>query len=84
MNFLSTFYSVSDALLLEKVLGEKAIPAKMIQVPRALGTSCGYAVESRASSSEELMQIAAAHKIDIDKNYRIIGSGTEPEFIPCS
>ncbi|MDR0363070.1 MAG: DUF3343 domain-containing protein [Planctomycetota bacterium] len=42
---LVTFHSVSSVLYLETLLRERRVRCAIIPVPRALGSSCGYAAE---------------------------------------
>ena len=41
-----TFHSVSEALLLEELLQLQGRESRVVPVPRALSSSCGYAVET--------------------------------------
>lgn len=48
---LVTFYSVSSALLLDKLLQKQGAASSVIPVPRELSSSCGYALETDGRSS---------------------------------
>lgn len=74
---------MSEALQLEKALQGAGLEAKMIQVPRSLGASCGYAVESNALSSEHIDQIAREKKIETAATYHIVQEGHNMNYIAC-
>lgn len=84
MNHIITFYSVSDALHLEKVLKENGFKAAMVPVPRALSASCGYAVEVQIESCEKLLALVKQNKISIEKCYKMIQEGRKRVFKSCS
>lgn len=51
MSYLVTFHSVSDALMAKKLLDASGGCGSVIPTPRALSSSCGYALEvDRASN----------------------------------
>lgn len=54
MKFLVTFYTVSAAMQLEKVLCARGTVCKIIPVPRRLSSSCGYALEVETAEIDAL------------------------------
>ncbi len=75
---LVTFYSVSAALLLERVLRERGVAAGVMPVPRELSTSCGYAVETDARDASSLISLMDREEIEWsevyshEKQYRLV------------
>ncbi|NLM46316.1 MAG: DUF3343 domain-containing protein [Firmicutes bacterium] len=58
--YVASFHSVSQALRFEKLLQEKAIPVKMIPVPRLLSSSCGIAARFEADDYPKVASLLAA------------------------
>lgn len=52
-NYIITFFTVTDALYFEK-LSKNKMSVRLINVPRKLSTSCGYALEVQNALSEDL------------------------------
>lgn len=66
---LATFHSVSDALLLERILKQRGVAASVIPVPRELSTSCGYAVEADARDASTLISLMEREEIEWTEVY---------------
>ncbi|NLV57853.1 MAG: DUF3343 domain-containing protein [Clostridiales bacterium] len=74
MTYLSTFYSISDALYFESMLKERGDVCKVIPVPRELSSSCGYAVTFSLDLSDEFDQLVNNHGIEMESLYEIRSS----------
>ena len=78
-----TFHSVSSALYLEKLLGERQITCVVIPVPRELSSSCGYALEANTTDAAALTNFMNEHDVEWENMYRreggftLIGQATE-------
>lgn len=63
-------YSTSHAVRLETLLAERAIPCKMIPVPRHIGSDCGVCVRvtySDVTVARQTAETAGIHLQDIVK-----------------
>lgn len=56
MSYLVTFHSVSDALMAKKLLDANGGKGTVVPAPRALSSSCGYALEVEDASNLALKE----------------------------
>ncbi|MGD9559853.1 MAG: DUF3343 domain-containing protein [Oscillospiraceae bacterium] len=75
---LVTFYSVSAALYLETLLKKAHIPCRVIPVPRALSSSCGYAAEVEGETPDALVQLFKDNAIEWESLYTVHEEDTPP------
>ena len=80
MNLLVTFHSVSDALYAQKVLTTKGVSCMVIPVPRAVSSSCGYAVEVDCTDAKSFLCIMTAAEVEWDAVYLASTSPSEPPY----
>lgn len=83
MNHITTFYSVSDALHLEKVLKENGSVARMVPVPRQLSASCGYAIECKIEDCSKLQSLIDKNNISIENCFKIEIKDKKRTFLVC-
>lgn len=84
MTYLSTFFSVSDALYFEKIWKVQGLSCKVIPVPRELSSSCGYAVEFSPDLPDTFRQMLTSHGIEIESLYQILPLGGKTAYAPRS
>ena len=80
MSLLVTFHSVSDALYAQKVLTIKGVSCMVIPVPRAVSSSCGYAVEVNCTNAQDFLSTLTAAEIEWDALYQASASPSEPPY----
>lgn len=61
------FYSNNYAIWTAKVLAAGGIESKVIPVPRALSSDCGYCVRFRACDRDEVIAQVEAQEIEYDR-----------------
>lgn len=57
MSYIVTFHSVSDALMAKRMLDACGGVGVVIPAPRALSSSCGYALEVEGASNLALKEV---------------------------
>lgn len=75
-----TFYTVSSALYLETLLAAQEVPCRIIPVPRALSSSCGYAAEVADIAPKALISLLSEYELEWEAIYRA-ASGEEYSLI---
>jgi hypothetical protein len=84
VTYLSTFFSVSDALYFEKMLKGRGCSCKVIPVPRELSSSCGYAVEFSLDLSDAFHEMVKSYGIEMESLYQILSLGGKTTYTPRS
>ncbi len=69
MSYIITFHSVSDALIAKKKLENLGGTGSVIPTPRALSSSCGYALDAGNTSILALKEVLGEFSGDFGEIY---------------
>ena len=69
MNVLITFHSVSSALYLDKIMKDQDMECKIVPVPRALSSSCGYCAIIKGKEPAEFKEYMDLNDIEWEEIY---------------
>ena len=61
------FYSTNYAIWTSKVLESQKVECKIIPVPRALSSDCGYCVRFLVSDEDRILALVNEHGIEFDR-----------------
>ena len=80
VNLLVTFFSVSSALIADKLLKNAESSCKIIPVPRSVSSSCGYAMKAQNLQPQVLADIMDEKGIEWEQIYLWEKQGDKDDF----
>lgn len=66
-----TFPTTSAAMAMEALCAEKALPGRLIPVPREITAGCGMSFRAEVEQEQSLLEAAAQANIQVDGTYKL-------------
>lgn len=66
-----TFHTTSAAMAMEALCTERALPGRLIPVPREITAGCGMAFRAEVEQEQSLLEAAAEADIQVDGTYKL-------------
>lgn len=67
-----TFHTTSAAMAMEALCAEKALPGRLIPVPREITAGCGMAFRAETEQEQSLLDAAKEWGIQVDGVYKLV------------
>ena len=67
-----TFHTTSAAMAMEALCAEKALPGRLIPVPREITGGCGMAFRADVEQEQSLLDAAKEWGIQVDGVYKLV------------
>lgn len=71
MDYIFTFYTISEVLKFEKILNKAGIGVKLMPVPRKLSTSCGTCAQIGEKDLDEALKLVEREGLDYDEIFNM-------------
>lgn len=72
LSLIITFHTTTAAMAMESICAEKALPGRLIPVPREITAGCGMAWKAPVESREALQAAAREAGIATDGAYELV------------